>query len=238
MSAVSSSCEVVKSFDSVLALPQHALAMHGRSIEIIHMWCTCSKLWIDAETEEALNISKSSDSANSLGNLEPQVTYHEHSDQYQGWAGWHPMRETARSTRAAAANEHQESWANRCKGTFPWKPFCQAGCTVLLDSLNSSLLSLLFIYLLFSHDLWVCFMPVSGPFVLSSRRVHAESRRMSNASANSDYEEAVAISGFIYTAENLLRVFPGSNNKQTEEVGSVARSRSTLTCSPRSHGAF
>ena len=91
-SAVSSSCEVVKSFDSVLALPQHALAMHGRSIEIIHMWCTCSKLWIDAETEEAWNISKSSDSANSLGNLEPQVTYHEHSDQYQGWAGWHPMK--------------------------------------------------------------------------------------------------------------------------------------------------
>lgn len=81
-------------------------------------------------------------------------------------------------------------------------------------------------------------MPVSGPFVLSSRRVHAESRRMSNASANSDYEEAVAISGFIYTAENLLRVYSGSNNKQAEEVGSVARSRSTLTCSPRSHGAF
>lgn len=147
-------------------------------------------------------------------------------------------RETARSTCAAAANEHQESWANWCKGTFPWKPFCQAGCTVLLDSLNSSLLSLLFIYLLFTHDLWVCFMPVSGPFVLSSRRVHAESRRMSNASANSDYEEAVAISGFIYTAENLLRVYSGSNNKQAEEVGSVARSRSTLTCSPRSHGAF
>ncbi len=92
------------------------------------------------ETEETWNISKSGIQQA----LWAQQQLRTSSD--VPWASW-PVRDEGRmtsnerngygqstsklldacSTRPAAAIEHQESWANRCKGTFPWKPFWQAG---------------------------------------------------------------------------------------------------------------